>query len=445
MPAVPGTDTILGWIRTIVEKGDRRPGTEADIWIEGWIAEQFTAMGLSEVRCEDVPVMAWQPGPARVELLDAAGDAVEVLPAIGLPHTRPGQAEGRLMDVGGDLFGAVAVRDYPLPDLPQALVRALATWHYDPTDEFDHLVQRLPFGAESQKVVDPIEAAGAAAFIGLLSDGWWNTTGYYVPYDGEYRDLPCVWLAPQQVERLASARSDGCEQARVVAASERRSFVSHNVMGSLPGASDEWIIVGTHHDGPYLGAVEDASGVAMVLAQAAAWSRVEADDRPHNLLFVAMAAHLTHGAGTRAFIEAHRDLLDQTVLEVHLEHIAAATTVTNGELVPTGEPEPRWWFTSTDPWLEQTVARAITDEDLTRSLVLRPDAFFEIPPTDGGFFHEHGVPLVNLLAAPCYLFVPEDTVDKVHVPSLEPVARAVASIIAATAGQSGRGIRERIR
>ena len=57
-------------------------------------------------------------------------------------------------------------------------------------------------------------------------------------------------------------------------------------------------------------------------------------------------------------------------------------------------------------------------------------------PTDGGFFHLAGVPMVNLLAAPMYLFDPADTVEMIHEPSLVPVSRAAARLVADAASWS---------
>src|SRR5215467_8054851 len=113
----------------------------------------------------------------------------------------------------------------------------------------------------------------------------------------------------------------------------------------------------------------------------------------------------------------------------------------DGVLVPTGHPEARWWFTTQLPRLQAAVREAIEAEHLARSLVLRPDTFGPHPTTDGGFFHLEGVPLVNFLTAPFYLFDAMDTLDKIHRPSLVPVTRAAARVIASTAGVSASSMR----
>src|SRR5581483_5504776 len=164
--------------------------------------------------------------------------------------------------------------------------------------------------------------------------------------------------------------------------------------------------------------------------------------RPHNMLFLLTSGHMCHGAGTRAFIDQHKDLMDKIVLEIHLEHPARqAVGDDEGRLVPTDDPEVRWWFTSRNDRLIGSVEDAIREEDLRRSLIMPPDVFGPHPTTDGGFFHLEGVPLVNFLTAPMYLFDSRDTIDKVHEASLEPVSRAAIRIVNATRGVTAAQMR----
>jgi len=216
---------------------------------------------------------------------------------------------------------------------------------------------------------------------------------------------------------------------------------SYNIVGELPGADEDWVVIGTHHDGPWSSAVEDGSGMALVLAQAAYWAAQPPAGRPHRLVFLINGGHMAGGAGVRSFIQRHRADLSRIVLEVHLEHAAREFVERDGALVPSGEPEPRWWFTSRIPALEAAVWRAIEGEQLERSLLMTPTALAPIPTTDGGPFHEENVPLVNFLTAPFYLFDKMDNVDKIDVASLMPVTRAAVQIIDSTRNVSAAAMR----
>ena len=411
----------MGWIETVCAQGIRRPGYPADVWAEGFIKDRFEEFGLRDVRLEPVELPRWEP---KTWSLEVDGERFDCFP---LPHSKAGAVEGTL---GHD----IALETVTLNSWPQSFVRErLALRTIDPENEFDTLQQTLPFGRQLQAVMEPSIEAGAQAFVGVF-DAPWDSCDYYVPYDGIERPIPGVWVSKSTGAKLKSG-----QHAKIVVDSTRENVTCHNVVGTLPGDSDEYVIVGSHHDGPWVSAVEDASGIALVLAQAKYWAAQES--RPHNMIFIVQAGHMVHGAGCRAFIDAHRELMDEVVLEVHLEHTARESHGENGKLVAGDGPETAWWFVMRNDDLIDAVESALHAERITRSFILPPDVFGEWPTTDGGFYHTVGVPLVNFLAAPMYLFDSQDTVDKIHEPSLEPVTGAAIRIIEWTRGRTAKGLR----
>ena len=437
---IPAEGQIYGWIEEIFGRGIRRPGYPADRWAETWLEEQLRAVGLERVRREPVQLPYWEP---RRWSLSIGGTEIECFP---LPHaaaTAPFEADLVRFDPAAPqtVRGAVALRDVPLMRIPHVGTATLSTWQYDPSGSFAGAAQVLPFGREFQAVMEPVIAAGAVGFVGVLSDYPGNSCEYYVPYDAIARPIPGVWVRGSDGARLRERMAAGPVRVRLAVDARRETIETYNVVGELPGADDDTIIIGSHHDGPWASAVEDGSGIALVLAQAAYWGRVPRAERPHRLLFLLNAGHMAGGAGTRAFIAAHRAALARVVLELHLEHAANEFEERDGALRPSGHPEARWWFTSRLPRLQAAVGAAIEAERLERSLVLPPDAFGPHPTTDGGFFHLEGVPLVNFLTAPFYLFDAIDTLDKIHRPSLIPVTRAAIRIIESTAGISAAAMR----
>ncbi|MFI6818877.1 M28 family metallopeptidase [Nonomuraea sp. NPDC050328] len=423
---------MMDWIETVVSRGIRRPGYPADDWTAAWAAERFTEFGLQDVRLAPVELPAWRPVTASLEVrLDAAPAQAVRVAAFALPYSRP-KAVVTAPVTREVVPGAIVVPEYAFTELPQFYVRDLAKAVHDPEGVFDGLVQTLPFQLDYLDVIQGAIDGGAAGFAGGLTGVPWETRDYYVPYDAVHRDLPAVWLSGGDARRVLALVDEGPCTGTLTVEAETGPALSHNVLGTLPGASDQWVIIGSHHDAPWASAVEDATGIALVLAAARHWAGVPQEERPHNLLFLLTAGHMAHAAGTRAFIEEHRDLLGDVVLQLHLEHAARRCEVVDGRLVPTDDPEPGWWFTS--PGLEDLVARALVAEDLRRSFVLPPDVFSPMPPTDGAFFHPEGVPLVHFLSAPMYLFDSADTLDKVHEAGLEPLTRAAVRIVEGTAG-----------
>lgn len=445
--------TMMSWIEEITAQGIRRPGYPADVWVEQWARERFLELGLEEVTLDPIQVGRWEPLGCSLEAWRTdEPDARLVLPCFPAPFTAA--ADGLEADLAAatfqgeeDLAGKIVVHEDPLLVLPQTIFTAFATWYHDPTNEVPTHVQTLPFGARLNGALDPAVAAGAAGFVGILTMPW-ETDRYYVPYDAIERPIPGVWLSPGNGARLEELMAGGATRARLTLERRLTPATSHNVTGVLRGASDEWIIIGSHHDGPWASAVEDGSGIALVLAQARYWSRVPERERPHNLMFLLNGGHMSGGAGLHHFVESNdRFLREQVVAEIHLEHAAREARGDGaGNLVATEAPEWRWWFTSFIPPLEEIVESAICAEDLERSLMMPPEGFppgSAHPPTDAAFFHPLA-PIVSFLTAPVYLFDEADTIEMVHEPSLVPLTRATVRIVEGLRGHTAASLRSAV-
>jgi hypothetical protein len=443
---IPNEETIYGCIAEVFAQGVRRPGYPADRWAEQRCLERLRTLGLENVRAEPVVLPYWEPKRASLTVRTSEGETM-ALDCFPLPHAAPTSGlESQLVEYRDEDPTAVrekiALCDVPLGRFPYEVLARRATWTFDPDGTFGGNAQVLPFGRGAQAVMEPAIAAGAIGFVGTLTDYPSNSYKYYVPYDALERPIPGVWISGSDGARLRELLARGGVAARLDVESERHEITCYNIVGELPGADDEIVIIGSHHDGPWASAVEDGSGIALVFAQAQYWSRVPQAERPHRLTFLLNAGHMAGGAGVHSFIETHRDELERVVLELHLEHAANECVAgPDGSLVATGQPEARWWFTSQIAPLEAAVRDALTAEDLRRSFILPPTVFGEHPTTDGGPFHTAGVPLVNFLTAPFYLFDEQDTLDKIHRASLVPVTRAAIRLVEATAAWSAEGMR----
>jgi hypothetical protein len=441
---------MMGWIEDIVAQGIRRPGYAADEWTSGYAADRFQAMGL-DVHTEPVPVTRWEPHRWSLTVLPAGAAPFE-LDCTPLPYAAP--AEGLELDLvphdpasPGAVAGRAALVDARLVRLPPATVAGLGSVPddhtgriYDPDGTFPGEEHVLPHTSQRNRIADRVFEAGAAAFVGTLLDHPADSHRYFVPYHGEPLPGPGVWINGTGGRRLHDLLALGPVRVRLTVDATSRPFESRTIVADLPGADDDIVLVGSHHDAPWASAVEDGTGIALVLAQAAHWAAVRRDQRPHHLRFLLHAGHMCGGAGHDAYVRQHAGELERVVLAVHLEHAALDTVERDGRLVP-GPSVPRWFFTSRIPALEAGVARAIAAADLRRSMLVAPDALGPRPPTDAAQLHELGVPIVQLLAAPWYLFDAADTLDKVDRHALVPITRAVTDIIGTTTGTTAAGMR----
>lgn len=450
--SVPTKDEIFGWIQQIFAQGVRRPGYPADVWTEQFVLDRFTELGLENVHFEPITVRRWQTNGAQLVVTPSGGDPV-ALDAFPTPYSAPVtdlelDLAGYLAATPGLVAGKAALYDISLLRLPATFFVPFGSAPVDltgriidPQGTMTAETHLLPFGIEIDKVMEPAISAGAAAFIGNVANCPGNSRQYFVPYDAIDRPIPGVWINSTDAAWLHQQLLLGGVTVKLTVDTVVDEVTSNNVVGELAGLDDERVIIGSHHDGPWPSAVEDASGTSLVLAQAKFWAALPADKRPHRLVFLLHGGHMSGGAGLHQYIEAHRDELDSVVLETHLEHAALKFEEQAGELVSTGQCVPRWWFTSRNPQLEDIVKAALTTEKVHRSMLLAPDAIGAQPPTDGAFYHTEGVPIVQHMAAPFYLFDEMDTLDKVDQNGLVALTRATIRIVNATHGISAAAMR----
>ena len=444
---VPATAAIFANIEEVFGHGIRRPGWEADIWAEEWIADKFRDLGLENVRLEPVPVRRFEAVSWTFEVIPASGEARE-LECFPVPFTVP--VEGLEVELAAfteanpaAVAGKASLYDVAFLNVP-ADIFVPATDRdqrmHDPDGDLGE-THHLPFGSKLGEDVEPSIEAGAAAFVGVLKGYPTDTCDYYVPYHGRTLDIPGVWLKESDGAWVHDQLAAGPVRIRLTVESTNEEFESHNVVGELPGADDDMVIIGSHHDGPWASAVEDGSGISLVLAQAEYWSKVPEAERPHKLVFLLHGGHMSGGAGLHKYIEDHKAELENVVLEFHLEH-ACLEFVKEGDAVASnGRPVPRWFFASEIPRLKSALLDALVAEDLRRSMILPPDAIGTQPPTDGGYYSNEGVPIVNFLAAPWYLFDKQDTLDKIDQDSLVPLTRATIRVVESTKGVSAADMR----
>jgi Zn-dependent M28 family amino/carboxypeptidase len=90
-----------------------------------------------------------------------------------------------------------------------------------------------------------------------------------------------------------------------------------SVWGTLPGVSDESIIVMAHHDAFYTGALDNASGMAVMLGLAEYYSKIPRAERPRTLKFVTTSGHHAGSAGTKWMHDNRETFLDKTALLIN--------------------------------------------------------------------------------------------------------------------------------
>ena len=445
--AAPRVGEMLGWIRRIVGFGTRRPGYPQSLQVERWLEEKFREFNLADVRREPVPVNCWAPSATSLVF---PANATEP-PCFPIPYTSWTAAQGLdapTVFVGEgspeefqrvDLRGHIAVADMRFADLTGAAFKRGARFVRDanasvpdgPLHVANWLIRNFPIYYEAQR-------RGAVGFIGLLVDSPVDGCDFYVPYDGFLKALPALWVGRERAAQVRALALAG-QRARILSVGENRVVDSHNIVGVIPGSEaaakseNENIIVTCHHDAPFASAVEDASGLAVLLALAKEFAAAQCGRQSfrRDLIFVASSGHFHGGIGNRVFVERHAEgLLKRTVAAFGVEHIAEEVSGDgHGGYRLTGRPEVRVLFFDGSDKFAGILAEEAERGQLDRLICSDAYAFGPEPPCDSAPFFTAGIPSACHISGPLYLFDPHDTIDKVRAVDLEPVAKLFANAI----------------
>ena len=229
--------------------GFRVAGTPEDDAACALVAGRMAALGL-QVELEPVPVDAWQ---FRGASLVVSGEVLRCSSFGGVPGTPPDGLEGELVYVGEGTRGELGLRD---------LTGRIALFDWRGDQLFWPSLTAAELGRAGALAVVCTCLRGARYYQGVRALG---------SFDAMWLagSPPLAYLAREDAEQLI-ARLGARESLRarvVIDARLIRGATAHNVVGVLPGRSQEApIVIGAHHDCWFAAAFDDATGVAAMLA-----------------------------------------------------------------------------------------------------------------------------------------------------------------------------------
>ena len=461
---LPTGEDIFAYVEDVCQTPHRRIGSpEARIAEDYIIGEMGAILGEENILVENVPcdVYTAEYWQMQVEQDGVTSD----FPAFYTVNTgmvygeKPsgGAVTGEMVWAGegtpedfdklGDIQGKVVVAQCTFPSFPVGLVQALYNEGYytsDPTGSFNIFSSqaltfvRSNFPAEYTEERNPNSVywlasdRGASGLVLVLKDHPIDINTHWGPYAGKMKAMPCMYVSHyknDEVKALAEAHA----VATLTIEGKLEPGYGRNICGILPGKSKETIVVSTHHDSAFKGATEDGTGVGMVLAMAKTWSQVPLDQREKTLLFIATTGHFYGGKGSRTFAHEHaEDLLKNAVLDINLEHLAAKNYVDDGKGngVFDGEQALSIVFVNEDYQAIATASRMMQETQPERTMMIPSTLLGPVPPGEAGHYHMYtGVDFIHWIGQPYYLLTSDDTLDKVDIAQLYPLARGISSMI----------------
>ncbi|MEM9176638.1 MAG: M28 family peptidase [Myxococcota bacterium] len=443
-PIPPTTDEVWGYVEDLIEitrrhpETHRRAGTAGEAETRAYLERRLRAFGLSSVK-QDPQVFerraygAWS--------LEVAGETVPsffLRQSAFTPDTGVRAPMVLVEDVlrdDVDVEGRIVVMPIDIPKVPvRTLVDQLADWVHDPEQTlFDGPPIWLIASARNYPGSYYVAARkGAAGFIGILP----LETGTAAFYPDSSMivspEIPALYVGRFDGQRLIERlRTEPDLEARLtLTGTIERDARTANVMGVLPGNTDDVLLITTHHDTGWEGGVQDASGVAVVLAIARYFAQQPGDIyRQKTLVFNFGTNHFgwDYPASNGIFRDHNPELFARTRAVLGVEHIAKRVEVEDGAYVPTGAVEPHVVWAPRPAFLREIARRAIVANGMTDTIMVRPGAMALIGEAKKYYFW--GLPAYQIISAPPYLYDPVDTIDMIAKERLAPVARTSIDVV----------------
>lgn len=449
---MPDTDEIYTWVQDLTDMGARIPGTDAGKQAQAYVLQNFTAFGLDDVEVVESITTNWHcndwsltvsgseiPSYYMAHSLNNGAYGTFSTPDGGLASEIVYVGEGTEADFKKiDVKGKIVVSDVMMADVPVGLAKFASYLYYDPDKTLPITSSRRNPYETSNYPYNYFRAMenGAVGFVGVLSNyidsnEYNNENLSYFGGPDATMEIPALWVSKTDgadlIEAIKSA--GGATDANLQMEVQIKEVEAGAVVGILPGQSEEIIMIQTHYDSSTIGAVEDASGSSVVMALAKFFSQIPYEERERSLLFVAMDTHFTDYDSHDAFIEKYLGEGHKILADVCIEHIAYEAKEVDGELIVTGEVEPRIVFTSKIDALLNITKEEIVRHGYKRTIVVPANMFGEEVPTDADMFYQVGVPIISLVSGPIYLYDNLDTIDKVPMEELRPTAETFADIV----------------
>lgn len=393
-----------------------------------YVLENFRDIGLEDIHLQSVtmPPQTW-PDKASVTLLadPAAGENTRdyqfrsMMPQPRSPGTGPGGITAELAYVGYGRDIDLAGKDL---DGKGAVLRA----------------RPVQGGYSSVLGIPDRLAQAGASFVIVIYDIAIDVQVYNPALSGTL--VPTFAIADYEgrfLEDVMARAGTGPVRAHLMLThmTEPDNLTS-NVIGRISGTTDEYVIVVAHQDSYFYGAIDNATGVAAMLALARHMAnQPEKPRRTH--LFVATGGHHAGGwPGTVQYVESILDIREKTAIVLNCEHVAATQFIeysdidyavwgTTGGMLLSNTEVPK--FGTVLP--ENESLFRLLDESLTRygvTLLTHPwdDARGDVYP-----FKEKNFPVAQIVEVGNWYHTTGDIPEAVSASGMERTTRSFADFL----------------
>ncbi|MGK5064908.1 M28 family peptidase [Janthinobacterium sp. LB3P112] len=413
---------LVDWQVDLDERRLRATGSPRhEAYIDA-LHERLARAGVKQLRFEPVSFRQWSVQPADWGLEVVHDDRSGVLPSAGyIPYsgvTPPTGMTGRIVYLApgtrpdASLAGKLVLVEMPKVAWTGQVFQQSAVHMHDPHPAMG---PDTPYARPFQvlwpfvTLLDSLQAAGAAGVIVILDTPAMTADGLYAPYDGKVRQLPGVFIDRDRGQRLRERVLAGTAPVlRLTMAATVRQVQTRNLVGIIPGKSEELMVLGSHTDGT--NGLED-NGPNAIVDMAQYLARLPRDSLPRSVMLLLASGHLAGGVGTEQFFEQHKDdgLMQRIATMLTIGHLGALEVLpdSNGYLHPTGRFEPSILFSPRTPALMDASYAMLKQADAPPAFVLppsKPGAMYGAWPGERQYLcASQRIPTLHYFTQPTYL------------------------------------------
>lgn len=444
IPSLASNDQMYEWTKDIVDitlkhEQYRRFGTAGDLEVRQYIVKKLQSFGLKSVEMQEYPAI-YRHNESWELMID--GKKVPSFFMNGASFTDKKGVHGELVYVGEDVpsgvdySGKIVVFEMRGQALAGETLHLVSDYLYDPDKK---LANGMTVGGKAGPIPanNPIPyynaaAQGAVGMIAILKDLDTGTNQFFSDPSGMVMDrMPGHFVGKYVGEKLVQKikSSENPIVAHLKTMGKVRKGKSGNIVVTLKGEKPEVILVNTHHDAGFAGATQDAAGVAGIMGLAQYFSKVPANFRQKTMVFVFDGSHFdwNYPHGANQFARMNPDVMENVVLTFGYEHIALKADATKEGYKVTTDVEPRFLFVPRNNVLFNAAKKAVIKNNVHELAILNNGAIPFFGETQS--YMLMGYPSFSLISGPEYLFLADDTLDKVAKDQFRPTTQLFIDII----------------
>lgn len=244
--------------------------------------------------------------------------------------------------------------------------------------------------------------------------------------------LPGLYVNRVAGAKLKSLIATNPNEATITLTGTIEPGITYNIIGILPGQTDDIVLITSHHDGM---TINDALGAAQVMSIAKYLANYPQTSREKTMMFYIQGGHFISERGVLHGWQRD-DLWSKILMVLNLELTACKEYEdVDGVFVETGLVSTRGLFISgapfsINPTLLSIAKESIPKYDIDRTIILPASGpLGPYPPGLAHYFLYEGKTVMEFISSPAHQYCLADTPDKVMVEQLRPVAAAFIDIL----------------